>query len=265
MKPILFKIGEIAFPSYTFLIMFGILMGVFLGIRITKSKGLPVIYFIDLAILGIMAGFLGARIGHVFVEAPQYYLEAPLRFFYFWQGGFTSWGAHIGMISSWYFYLKWRGQPVWAYFDVVAQVMFVAIFFGRAGCLLTGCCFGNPTDFFLSLTFSDPTSTAYHFYPNIPLHATQIYLMLNVLIAQIIIWVVAMRSWKFQGQLFALGLILYPIGRALVEFFRGDVDRGVYLSGWVSAGQIAMIFYVAIGLWLYGYLKRKDYQVLGHH
>lgn len=261
MKPILFKIGEMVFPSYTFLIMVGALVGVTVAVQVTKRHGLPVVFTIDLAILGIIFGFLGGRMGHVLVEAPHYYLELPIRFFYFWEGGFTSWGAHIGVLLSWYFYLRWRRQPMWAYLDVAAHCMFLIIFFGRTGCLLNGCCFGKPTDFFFSLTFSDPASTAYHFYPNIPLHATQVYLMLNVLMVQVIIWWVAWKKWQFQGQLVALAFLLYPIGRILIEFLRGDVDRGVYFGGWVSAGQFAMLGYIVIGFLLYHYLRRKNLPV----
>lgn len=258
MKPILFKIGELEFPAYHLLIMIGVFAAVFLGIAIAKSKGLSVIYAIDMAILGIFFGFLGGRIGHVLVEAPAYYLEKPIRFFYFWEGGFVSWGAHIGILLSWYFYLRWRKQPIWAYLDAAAMCIFVAIFFGRIGCLLTGCCFGKPTDFFISLTFSDPSSTAYRFYPDMALHATQIYLMANVLIVQLIIWWVAFKRHRFEGQLISLALILYPIGRFLVEFFRGDVDRGVYFNGIISAGQIVMVFYLVTGIFLYRHFQRKD-------
>lgn len=252
MKPILFNIGSVTFPSYTFLILVGVMVAVFVGIRLSRRLGLPVIYTLDMAIIGIVAGFIGGRIGHILAEAPHYYLEDPWRFFYFWQGGFTSWGAHIGLLLSWYFYLSWRKQPVWAYFDLAAMCVFLTIFFGRTGCLLNGCCYGLPTDFFIHLRFSD-----HPFYSNIDLHATQIYLMLNVLLVQMAIWIVAKKWWHFQGQLFSLALLLYPVGRIPIEFLRGDVDRGVYFDGWISTGQIVMLFYLAAGSILYLRLKKK--------
>lgn len=257
MRPILFRIGDVYFPSYTFMVMIGILAATWLGIKILKSRGLPVIYGIDMAIVGIVSGFLGGRIAHVLVEAPDYYWEAPVRFFYFWQGGFVSWGAYAAVLLSWYLYLRWRRQPVWAYFDVASLAVPLAMFFGRTGCLLTGCCFGKPTDFFLHLVFTDPASTAYGVYPDIPLHATQVYLMANVLFIQFFLFWFSKRHWRFQGELFSIVLMLYPIGRTLIEFLRGDVDRGVYFGGAVSAGQLAMTPFFIAGVLFYFYFRRR--------
>ncbi|MDP2599130.1 MAG: prolipoprotein diacylglyceryl transferase [Deltaproteobacteria bacterium] len=260
MKPILFKLGLLSFPSYTFLIMIGILIGTWLGLKICRQRGLPVIYGIDMAIIGIVAGFLGGRVAHVLVEAPAYYWEEPVRFFYFWQGGFVSWGAYIFVLASWYFYLTWRKQPVLAYFDAASMILPVLFFFGRTGCLLAGCCFGKPTDFLISLTFTDPGSTAYQYHPNIPLHATQVYLMLNVLFIQMVLWFVYKKRWRFQGQLLSILFLMYPVGRFLIEFLRGDIDRGVYFGGTLSAGQLAMIPFFLVGIYMYRHFKKLGVQ-----
>ena len=258
MRPILFKIGTVDFPSYTFMIMVGALVAAYVGFQICKQRGLPVIYAIDMAILAIFAGFLGGRIAHVVLEAPSYYWEDPVRFFYFWQGGFVSWGAYILVLASWYFYLRWRKQPVWAYFDAASLSFPLAMFFGRAGCLLNGCCYGKPTALWFHLTFTDPTSTAYQFYPNTPLHATQIYLMLNVLLIELILLWFYKHRWRFQGQLFCLSVGLYAVGRIVIEFFRGDADRGVYFSGTVSSGQMVMVLFLTAAGALHHFLKKKD-------
>lgn len=262
MKPILFEIGEFTFPAYTFLIMTGVLVSAWLGVRTVRRLGLPPVYAIDMVIIAVIAGFIGARIGHLLVEGsppdyPNYYSENWLRIFYFWQGGFVSWAGQIAGGFAWYFYLRWRRQPVWAYFDCAAFAVPVAWFFGRTGCLLTGCCFGNPTDFFFHLTFTDPGSTAYYFYPNLPLHATQIYLMAKGLFIVLFLWVFSRKWWRFQGQLFAVGLGLYSVARFFIEFLRGDVERGVYFGGAVSSGQIAMAGYFVLSLFMYFYFRKK--------
>ncbi|MDO8527473.1 MAG: prolipoprotein diacylglyceryl transferase [Deltaproteobacteria bacterium] len=257
MRPVLFKFGSIVFPSYTFMIMVGVLVATWLGLKVLKERGLPVVYGLDMAMIGIVAGFLGARIVHVLVEAPAYYLESPVRVFYFWQGGFVSWGAYVAVMVSFYFYLRWRRVPIAAYFDAFAFGIPMAIFFGRIGCLLTGCCFGKPTDFFIHLTFTNPASTAYQFYPNMPLHATQLYLMLNVLIIQGVIWWIYKKHWRFQGQLFSVSVALYAVGRFFIEFLRGDADRGVYFGGNISSGQIFMVALFIFAMGLYFYFKRK--------
>lgn len=261
MKPVLFYIGSIEFQSYPLMIMVGVLAAVYIGYRLARSRGLPVVYVLDMAILGILLGFAGARLAHVVVEKPFYYLEHPLQILFFWQGGFVSWGAHLFVLAGWYFYLRWRRQPVWAYFDIAALSVPAALFFGRIACFLQGCCFGKPTSLPIGIAFNNPASDAFQFYPHIPLHPTQIYLMLNALIIFGLLGWVVFRRWKFQGQIFSLLLILYAVGRFVIEFFRGDADRGVYFDGWISSGQIAMVFFLAVGLVFYGYFKRREYPV----
>ena len=258
MRPILFQWGNLVIPSYTTLIMIGVLVATQLGIHFMKKYNLSPVIAIDLAIIGVLAGFVGGRIAHVLVEAPHYYLEAPIRVFYVWQGGFVSWGAHVALLLSWAVYLRWRKLSLWLYLDVASLVLCLLIFFGRIGCLMAGCCYGKPTDFIFHLTFTNPGSTAYHFYPNVPLHATQIYLMANVLFIQIILWWWARNRWRFQGELIALGGILYSIGRFLIEYLRGDVDRGVYFNGMISSGQIVMIGYFVAFIFIYLCRRKKN-------
>jgi prolipoprotein diacylglyceryltransferase len=47
-------------------------------------------------------------------------------------------------------------------------------------------------------------------------------------------------------------LTCYSVGRALIEFFRGDGARGIWFGGLLSSGQIVSlaVFPVAAGLWI---------------
>jgi phosphatidylglycerol---prolipoprotein diacylglyceryl transferase len=79
---------------------------------------------------------------------------------------------------------------------------------------------------------------------------------------------------KFDGQLTAVLLMGYAVLRSLVELWRGDVDRGVYLQPdraitlyslgldsypgfYLTTAQITSIILFALGAWLY-VAKRKD-------
>ena len=250
MKPILFTIGSWEFPSYTLMILAGISSATFVGFQIAKRRGLSVVAILDLAILGILFGFFGARLGHVLVEAPLRYWKDPILFFYFWEGGFVSWGAHLAIFLSWVVYLRCRQLSVWLYADVAAQALLLTMIFGRFGCLLNGCCFGKPTDLWFGLESF-----------GVLRHPTQIYHILHVLAAQGVIWWVARRAWKFRGQLISLAFMLYGPGRFLIEFFRGDVDRGLWFDGILSSAQITMIFYLLLGIGMWIYWRRRGESV----
>ena len=77
-----------------------------------------------------------------------------------------------------------------------------------------------------------------------PLHPSQIYLSLMNLVIFLVLVAIG-RKRRYDGQVFAWGLILYAVGRFLVEMTRGDdVARGIYgafsTSQWVSVGTFAV-------------------------
>jgi phosphatidylglycerol:prolipoprotein diacylglycerol transferase len=50
-------------------------------------------------------------------------------------------------------YLRIQKLPVRRYLDILAIGLMLALVFGRIGCFLNGCCFGKPTNSFLSIRF----------------------------------------------------------------------------------------------------------------
>ena len=133
----------------------------------------------------------------------------------------------------------------------------IVVFFVRVGCLLAGCCYGKPTDFWLHLTFTNPLSDAGSKFQGIPLHATQIYDMLNAVVIFIILHILARRR-KFRGQITLSFLMLYAVGRGLIEFLRGDDDRGVYFGGAISTAQVTGIIIFSVCFVLYWVLRQRN-------
>ncbi len=215
------------------------------------------IAILDIAMVATITGVIGARLFHVFVEAPDYYWEKPVRVFYFWQGGFVGYGAFLGVMSGALAYLKIRKMPLLRYADLVSLGCPLIIFFVRIGCLGAGCCYGKPTHFFIHLIFHNPSSEGGHFFRDIPLHATQIYDQLNALITfGIIHWVD--KHKKFDGQVLLTFLMSYAFFRFWIEFLRGDVDRGVYFNGMISTSQITSLIFIVVGSILYSLLLKKS-------
>jgi phosphatidylglycerol:prolipoprotein diacylglycerol transferase len=256
MRPILFKIGGVEVQSFFFMIMVAALASTYFARRIARREGLSEIVILDMALIGVIMSIIGARIFHIVVEAPDYYIEKPIRVFYFWQGGFVSLGAFIFTAVAWIIYFRKRKLPLLKYLDVGALSAPVIIFFVRVGCLMAGCCYGKPTNFPIHLVFRNPASTAYLYYPNVPLHATQLYSMMNAALMLVVLYTVYRRR-RFDGQISALFLTYYGVTRFFIEFLRGDADRGLYFGGRISTGQIVMgIFFVA-GVLIWKLLSRR--------
>lgn len=256
MRPFIFHIGTLGVPSMFFMIMVGSLCATFYAAHVAKKEGADQVALLDFGIMGVIASVIGSRLFSVFVENPGYFWEDPMRVFYFWQGGFVSIGAFLASAASWLVYMKVRKLDRWRYLDIVVTSVPIIIFFVRLGCFLVGCCYGKVTDFFIHLVFNDPNSTAGHFHRGLPLHATQPYFMLNAVAMFFVLRYVYMHR-KFRGQVLCAFMLYYGVTRFFIEFLRGDEDRGIWLGGTLSTGQITMILTFIGGVALWRYLQKK--------
>ncbi len=256
MRPFIFTIGSTRIPSFFFFLMVATLAATFYMYYLAHREKLRPEVILDMGMIGMIAAILGGRIFHIVVEAPAYYWEKPMRVFEFWRGGFVSYGGFIGVVLSLWAYFRIRKLPTLIYFDVLAAGAPIVKFFVRVACLLTGCCYGKPTNLPWAITFSDPASTAYYYYPNLPLHPTQIYSLIHATLLFLgVNWVYKHRT--FTGQTTCVLVMGWTIPRAFIEIFRGDVDRGVYFNGLLSTAQITGIVICLIAVFFYRYLARK--------
>lgn len=268
MYPFLF--GSI--PSFFFMIMVAAFATAYVATKFAEREGLSVVAVLDMSIIAVVTSILGGRLFHILVEAPDYYgifwqnsfpwvaLQPDLfvRMLYFWQGGFVSMGSYIMAIAGWVTYLKCRHLPMARYLDLGGLTAPVIIFFVRLGCLMAGCCYGKPTDFHIHLIFTNPSSTAYYYYPGIPLHATQLYAIIDAVVVFLLLWWIYAHR-KFYGQVGSMFLIIYGLARMLIEEpLRGDVDRGVYWNGLLSTGQIVSAGFVVAGIIMYLWCRRHN-------
>ena len=106
--------------------------------------------------------------------------------------------------------------------------------FGRLGCFLAGCCYGVPTDLPWGIAVTNIDSVTRPL--GIPLHPTQLYQAGVNLLTFIILYKVSWRK-KFTGQILLLYGLTFPVGRSIVEFFRGDSIRGYIIDGVITTSQ----------------------------
>lgn len=258
MYPNLIQYGDFIIPTFFTMVMVGALVATFFLYYKAPKVGLSQVTVLDIGMVGTLFGVLGGRLFHVFAEAFWFYQEDWTHIFEFWRGGFVSYGAFILGSAAVIVYLLIRKQPLLKYLDLGGLSLPIVVFFIRVGCLGAGCCHGKPTDFFIHLVFNNPASTAGSVYLGLPLHATQIYSMINAVL------LFAFLNWRykrrlFDGEIILLFFMIYPVMRGLVEILRGDVDRGVYFDGLLSTGQItgAIIFVVAGLIYFYLFKKHK--------
>lgn len=138
--------------------------------------------------------------------------------------------------------------------DVMAIVTCIVHGFGRIGCFMAGCCYGIPTDSFIGVIFTDTKCQAEPL--NIPLHPTQLYEATLIFTIMITLWINQSRK-KFDGQFFLLYLITYAFGRAVLELFRGDTQRGFIVKDILSNSQFISLIVIAVAIFFYIRLSRN--------
>ena len=248
MHPYLFKIPYLDFPirSFSVMVLIGVLCGAWWLTGALKRQGVEGDGVLDHLLRNcLLLGFLGARLTYVIVH-PEVYRDI-LSLVAVWEGGLVSYGGFFGgALGAWLFARK-RGIPFARLGDAALPALALGQTFGRIGCLLVGDDYGRPWDGAWAVTFPQVEGSLMP--PDligVPLHPSQIYLsLMNLVLFASMAWLYKRR--RFDGQVLGTGMIVYAIGRFLVEYTRGDdVARGFW--GALSTAQWTGIATAAAGL-----------------
>ena len=194
----------------------------------------------------IIFGLLGAKLCYYLTILDELLKDFSLLL----SEGFVVYGGIIGGVLAGYVACRIKKQDFWKYFDLVAPAIALAQGFGRIGCLLAGCCYGRETRSALSITFQNSD-----FAPNgVALIPTQIYSSLLDFLNFAVLCLIA-RHVKKDKIVAGCYLVFYSIGRFILEFFRGDLERGSV--GALSTSQNISIFILAAGLLLLAWGRGK--------
>lgn len=246
MYPVLFEVGPVTVYSYGFMIALGIVAGMaYLIWAGRKEVHLTFDQANSLFLYIFVAAVVGGKLFLVF-EDPSRILRAPGGLL---SGhGFVFYGSFLMAIPAMGWFFKKHGLPASKMLDIMAITTCLVHIFGRAGCFLAGCCYGAPTGSALGVTFTDPSCYAEPL--NTPLYPTQLMEACYILMVMTVLLMVKRRR-HFAGQLFLFYLMLYAAGRFVLEYFRGDSDRGFIVDGYLSNSQFIALCVLAVVCLIY--------------
>jgi phosphatidylglycerol:prolipoprotein diacylglycerol transferase len=268
MHPILIKIGPLTIASYGFLFALGVLLGVLLSFRLAKKENLNLVVFADFIFYVMLLSLLGAKLW-LLATNLGYYLKYPGEIKYLLTSGGTFYGGLIfGAVFAVWFIRRHR-LSYRQLGDIAAPALALGHFFGRLGCFSAGCCWGREAVHFpLAVTFTSLKANALTGVPLfIPLYPTQ--LMEAVLnLGNFLFLITLYRKRKFKGQVLAMYILNYSVIRFVVEYFRGDPDRG-YIFGGVqhplsslsSPQLISIVGFITALLLLRGFKKKGEREI----
>jgi len=247
MYPILFSIGPVNIYGYGFMIAVGILAAFYVATKRAPGFDLDPDTVLNIGLVGAICGFIGAKILFCIVEYESF-LADPLGTFIS-GNGFVVYGGIIGGVIGALYYCKRKKHDFLRYFDLIMPSIALAQGFGRIGCFLAGCCYGMETDLPVGVVFTHSELA-----PNgVKLLPTQLMSSAGDFIIAIVLVILAKKISE-KGKIGILYVILYSLGRFIIEFFRNDARGSV---GSLSTSQFISIFTLIAGVIIYIWISKR--------
>jgi phosphatidylglycerol---prolipoprotein diacylglyceryl transferase len=198
----------------------------------------------------IIGAILGAKALMILRSLPEYIRHpSDLWSLSTIQSAGDFYGGFIGaLIAAMIFFAAHPEIPRWRMADLCGPAIALGQAIGRIGCFMAGDDYGAPTQLPWAVTFQDPDAAEIGGAPlGVPLHPVQIYESLACLcLFLLLVWL--SRRKRFDGEIILVYSAVYAIERFLLEFVRGDADRGFILSGMLSTSQFIALLVLLISV-----------------
>ena len=206
-------------PWYSVLIVSGIALAIFLAGREEKRLGLPRDTAVDLALIVVPCGIIGARLYYVFMSW-EHFASQPWSILYIWEGGIAVYGAVIGGAAGAWLYARRKKLSFAVLADLIAPGLLLAQAIGRWGNYFNMEAYGplvqNPKLQFFPLAVMIPTADGFAWHA-----ATFFYESLWNLCGFAVLW--RLRRKQHQpGNVLAWYFVIYGSGRFIIEQLRQD-------------------------------------------
>lgn len=197
-----------------------------------RSAGIEPDRAMDALFWGALGGVVGARVLYGVVNPEAF--PSVGAWFNLRTGGLVFYGGLLGGVAA-AGAVFWRaGVRLRAGADLLAGALPWGHAIARGGCLLAGCCYGKPTVLPWGVRYSHLAAPGPH---GVALHPTQLYEALGLVALGIALRAVQRR--KRPGEVALSYLSGYAILRFVIEFYRGDAERGAL--GPLSTSQLLAI------------------------
>lgn len=240
--PIAIQLGPLTVRWYGIIFVAAILAAVWTTMRAAPRRGLDPEFVPDLGMVVVPAGIIGARLYEVFILQWPYYSQHPAEIPAIWMGGLAIHGGVLGALLCGGLYLWYKKQPFWLWADMVAPGLILAQGIGRWGNFFNQEAYGSPAlqgivDAMPGWLREGMTIQGTVMHPTFLYESLWNVAMFAVLFA-------VQRRKPQAGVVFSLYLILYNIGRFLIESIRQDSS---FVFGHFRVAQLMAILQIVVG------------------
>ena len=252
---------EIAY--YGIIIGTAILLGFWIAAREAKRTGQNPENYLDMGIIGVIAGIVGARLYYVIFSLDMY-KDNLLDIFNLREGGLAIYGGVIAAVISVLVLAKVKHLSAPQIFDTIAMALLNGQMLGRWGNFFNREAFGGYTDSLFAMRLpldavrsSDVTEQMRRHIERIDgvsyiqVHPTFLYESLWCMVLLIILFAYRKHK-KYEGELFLMYLFGYGLGRFWIEGLRTDqlllpgvgIAVSQLLAGAIVVGTGAAMLYL---------------------
>lgn len=252
---------EIAY--YGIIIGTAILLGFWIAAREAKRTGQNPENYLDMGIIGVIAGIVGARLYYV-IFSWDMYKDNLLDIFNLREGGLAIYGGVFAAVISVLVLAKVKHLSAPQIFDTIAMALLNGQMLGRWGNFFNREAFGGYTDSLFAMRLpldavrsSDVTEQMRRHIERIDgvsyiqVHPTFLYESLWCMVLLIILFAYRKHK-KYEGELFLMYLFGYGLGRFWIEGLRTDqlllpgvgIAVSQLLAGAIVVGTGAAMLYL---------------------
>lgn len=242
---------------YGIVIAAGIIIALLATILNAKKLNKNPEHLVDFAIIAIVFAIIGARVHSVIWSWDIYKSEPFWKVFAVWEGGLEIFGAVIGGLLAAIIYARAKKISLLGLLDIIAPSMMLGQSIAKWGDFFNQTSYGYPVFnerfwHFPSTVFIQETGM-YHL-------ATFFYESMWGLLAFIIL-TISLRLAKKEGKTFFLYLVLYGIGRIIVEGLM--MNSQMFMDTNIRINQVYSAVFIIVGGAMYLFNRHaKDFALV---
>ena len=218
---------------YGIIIGAAILLGFLIATMEAKRTGQNPEDYMDMGIIGVIAGIVGARLYYV-IFSWDMYKDNLLHIFNLREGGLAIYGGVIGAVIAVFALARWKKLSPFLILDTVAMPILNGQMLGRWGNFFNREAFGEYTDGLFAMRLpvdavrsGDITERMREYMETIGgveyIQVSPTFLYESVWCAVLLIILILYRKHKkYEGELFLLYIFGYALGRVWIEGLRTD-------------------------------------------
>lgn len=241
LDPVAFTLFNLPVYWYGVIIATAFLVAVVLALRSCRKFGFEPDHIIDMILFAAPVAIICARLYYVIFKWSDF-RDHPIEILYFRSGGLAIYGGIIGGLLTAYIYARVKKLGFFKLFDFGVPYLVLAQGIGRWGNFVNAEAHGGKTSLPWGMLINGGG----------PYHPTFLYeFLLDIAVFGILIWY--RKRKKADGEVFFLYMILYGLGRMLIEGMRTD---SLYIGSLRVSQVLAFLFAVAFTVIFYFHRKK---------